>query len=192
MLIDIFSKSIRSARLTSCKYPGRRIRGVNMLATQIPIINPDEFSRCEENALTGYDRKRLSPGQKTDAAIKRSIDHAIWNDDVLRAIDSQEIDVHVKSGIVHLHGHIVNAASKARIARAMRSVPGILGIQNNLVVDDQLTLDVATSLGELEHTYNCKFFTGASHGVISLNGTVRDENVKSLAEKLAASNPNVR
>jgi hypothetical protein len=47
-------------------------------------------------------------------------------------------------------------------------------------------------LGNLEHTYGCKFFTGASHGVISLNGIVSDENVKLLAEKSVASNPNVR
>jgi osmotically-inducible protein OsmY len=163
-----------------------------MLATQIPRINPDEFSRCEESMQMTDHGKRLSRGEKTDAAIKRSIEHAIWNDNVLRAIESHEIDVHVKNGIVHLHGHIVSASSKSRIANAMRSISGILGIQNNLVLDDKLTLEVATSLGELEQTYNCKFFTGASHGVISLNGTVSDENVKLLAEKRAASNPSVR
>jgi len=141
--------------------------------------------------MTGYG-KSLSPGQKTDAAIKESIDHAIWDDDVLRAIESYEIDVHVKNGVVYLSGHIVSATSKSRIENAIRALPGILGIQNNLVLDDKLILDVATSLGNLEHTYDCKFFTGASHGVISLNGNVSDENVKLLAEKRAASNPNVR
>ena len=163
-----------------------------MLATQLPRINPVEFSRCEESTPMTDHGKSLSRGEKTDATMKRSIDHAIWNDNVLRSIEYREIDVHVKNGIVHLHGHIAGATSKSRIENAIRSVPGILGIQNNLVLDDKLTLDVATSLGELEHTYDCKFFTGASHGVISLNGTVSDENVKRLAEKRAASNPNVR
>ena len=163
-----------------------------MLATQIPRINADEFSWCEESSQITDHGKRLGPGQKTDAAIKELVDRAIWNDDILRAIEYYEIDVHVKNGIVYLHGHIVSTTSKSRIENAIRSIPGILGIQNNLVLDDKLTLDVATSLGNLEHTYNCKFFTGASHGVISLNGNVRDENVKMLAEKRAASNPNVR
>jgi osmotically-inducible protein OsmY len=163
-----------------------------MLATQIPRINPDEFSRCEESDQSADHGKILSPSQKMDAAIKRSIDHAIWNDNVLRAIESHEIDVHVKNGIVYLHGHIVSATSQGRIENAIRSIPGILGIQNNLVLDDKLTRDVATSLGELEHIYDCKFFTGASHGVVSLNGTVRAENVKLLAEQYASSNPNVR
>jgi osmotically-inducible protein OsmY len=163
-----------------------------MLATQIPRRNPAEFSRCEEGSQTTDHGKSLSPGQKTDAAIKASIDHAIWNDDILRAIEYYEIDVHVNNGIVYLHGHIVSTTSKSRIENAIRSIPGILGIQNNLVLDDKLTLDVAASLGALEHTYDCKFFTGASHGVISLNGNVSNENVKLLAEKRAASNPNVR
>ena len=163
-----------------------------MLATQIPRINPADFSRCEESHQIIDHGKSLSPGQKTDAAIKASVDHAIWNDDILRAIEYYEIDIQVKNGIVYLHGHIVSTTSKSRIENVCRSIPGILGIQNNLVLDDKLTLDVATSLGKLEHIYGCKFFTGASHGVISLNGNVNNENVKLLAEKRAASNPNVR
>jgi osmotically-inducible protein OsmY len=162
-----------------------------MLATQLPIIN-NEFSRCEESSEITDRGKSLSPSQKTDASIKEFVDRAIWNDDVLRAIEYSEIDVQVKNRIVYLSGHIVNSSSKGRLETALRSIPGILGVQNNLVLDDNLTRDVAVSLGELEHTYDCKFFTGASHGVISLNGNVSDENVKLLAEKHAASHPNVR
>ncbi len=150
-----------------------------MLATQIPRIN-DEFSRCEESSEITDHRKSLSPSQKTDTAIKELVDRAIWNDDVLRALEYYEIDTHVKNGIVYLHGHIVSTTSRSRLENAIRSIPGILGIQNNLVLDDKLTRDVAVSLGELEH------------GVISLNGTVKDETVKLLAEQQAASNPNVR
>src|SRR5574341_1877960 len=163
-----------------------------MFPTQIPRINPDEFFRCEERKQKTDHGKNLSPIQKTDAAIKGSIDRAIWKDDVLRAIEYYEIDVHVKKGVVYLNGHIVSTTSQSRIENAIGAIPGILGIQNNLVLDDKLTLEVAASLGTLEHTYGCKFFTGASHGVISLNGIVSDENVKLLAEKCAASNPNVR
>ena len=163
-----------------------------MLATQIPRINPDEFSRCEESSPMINHGKSLSQTQKTDAIIKESVEHALWKDAVLRAIEYYEIDVHVKNGVVYLNGHIVGTTSQSRIQTAIRAIPGILGIQNNLVLDDKLTLDVAASLGNLEHTYACKFFIGASHGVISLNGIVSDESVKLLAEKRAASNPNVR
>ena len=163
-----------------------------MFPAQISVINPDEFSRCEEAEQKTYDGKGPGPSQKTDAAIKTSVEHALWKDDVLRAIEYYEIDVHVKNGIVYLNGHIVGTTSLSRIKNALRAIPGILGIQNNLVLDDKLTLEVAGSLGKLEHTYGCKFFTGASHGVISLSGNVSDENLKLLAEKCAANNPNVR
>src|SRR5690349_14252034 len=162
-----------------------------MLATEISITNPDTFSRCEEGSTMIDHGKNLSLGQKTDAAMKASIDGALWNDDLLRAIESYGIVVHVKNGVVYLSGHIVNAASQSRIQNALGAIPGILAIRNNLVLDDRLTLEVAGSLGELEQTYNCKFFSGASHGVISLNGTVSNENIKSLAEKCIAQNPNV-
>ncbi|MGZ9223890.1 MAG: BON domain-containing protein, partial [Anaerolineales bacterium] len=157
-----------------------------------PTIDPEEFSRCEERKQKADHRKILSPIQKTDAAIKGSIDRALWKDDVLRAIESYEVDVQVKNGIVYLSGHIVSTASQSRIQNAIRVIPGLLGIQNNLILDDELTLKVAVSLGKLEHTYGCKFFTGASHGVVSLNGIVNDESVKWLAEKCVAANPNVR
>jgi osmotically-inducible protein OsmY len=163
-----------------------------MFPTQLPKINPDEFSRCEEPRQKTDYGKSLSPNQKTDAAIKAYVDRAIWNDDVLRATEYYEMDVHVKNGVVYLYGHIVSTTNQSRINKALRAIPGLLGIQNNLVLDDKLTHEVAASLGKLEHIHGCKFFTGASHGVISLNGNVSDENVKLLAEKSAASNPNVR
>ncbi|HSL43734.1 MAG TPA: BON domain-containing protein [Anaerolineales bacterium] len=163
-----------------------------MLPIELPTIHADEFSRCEERSLVVDHRKSLSPIQKTDAAIKERIDRALWKDDVLRAIESYEMAVHVKNAVVYLSGHIVNTTSWSRIAKAIRAVPGIVEVQNNLVLDDKLTREVAGSLGTLEQTYGCKFFTGASHGVVTLNGIVSDDNVRVLAEKQVSAHPSVR
>lgn len=163
-----------------------------MFPAQISGIDPDETSRCEERGQTINYGESLGAIEKTDAFIKESIYHAFWKDAVLRAMEYEEVDVRVKNKIVYLNGHIVNTSSQGRIKNAIQTVPDILGIKNNLILDDKLTLEVAISLGKLEHTYNCKFFTGASHGVISLNGVVGNENMKLLAGKVAANNPNVR
>jgi len=136
--------------------------------------------------------KKLDSAQKSDAATREHVYNALWRDDVLRALEYYEVDVHVKNGIVYLCGHIVNTTSLHRIKSAIRSIPGIREIIDNLVLDDKLTLEVAASLGQLEHTYSCKIFTGASHGVVSLNGTVTDPSIKSLAEKCVTSIPDVR
>jgi osmotically-inducible protein OsmY len=170
----------------------QRMRGIRMSPAQIRGKTSSEFSRCEERRHLIDHEKSLTPGQKTDVAIKVNIDRALWNNDVLQAIESYDIEVHVKDRVVHLDGHIASTSSQRRIQNAIRVIPGLLGIQNNLIVDDKLTLEVAGSLGTLEHTYGCKFFTGASHGVVSLNGTVNDENVKLLAEKRVSAHPNVR
>ena len=163
-----------------------------MFPAQMPEKASSEFSRCEEHShLVDYGRS-LTPGQKTDAAIKTTIERALWNDDVLRAIEAHEIEVKVKDRVVHLDGHIASMTNQKRIQNAIGVIPGLAGIQNNLVLDDKLTVEVAGLLGALEHTYGCKFFTGASHGVVSLNGIVNHEDVKWLAEKSVASHPNVR
>lgn len=163
-----------------------------MFPDQIPGIYPDAFSRCEERGRAAASGKDLDPIQEKDVILREAIHRAFWKDDVLRAIEYGEFDIHVKNGTVYLSGHIVSASSQSRIKNSIRSVPGIGAIKNDLVLDDKLTLDVAAALGPLEHAYACKFFTGASHGVVSLNGLVNDETVRVLAEKCAGSNPNVR
>ena len=163
-----------------------------MLPEQIPAPSLDKSSRCEEETQTTARGASQNSTQKADGITKDAIYQAFWKDDVLRVLEYDEIDVQVKDAAVYLYGHIVSATSQSRVQDALRMLPGILRIENNLVLDDQLTLEVANSLGELEHTYACKFFTGSSHGVISLNGIVSDENVKLLAEQCAASHPRVR
>lgn len=152
----------------------------------------NDVSRCEERSHGVKDGNDLTQAQKNDSELRENIYRAFLKEDVLRALEYFEIDVLVKNGVAHLNGHILNSSSQSRIESAMQGIPGILGVINNLVLDDKLTPEVATSLGALEHTYNCKFFTGSSHGVISLNGKVKSEKVKLLAEQCVARNPNVR
>ncbi len=163
-----------------------------MFPKQIPGMMPDEISRCEERGLVVDHGKSLSPIEKTDADIKEAIYQAFWKDSVLRAVEYQEIDVRVKDAVVFLNGHIVSSTSQNRINKSLSDIPGIVEIKNNLVLDDQLTVEIASALGSLEHTYDCKFFTGTSHGVVSLNGVVSSKNVRLLAEKVVASHPHVR
>jgi osmotically-inducible protein OsmY len=163
-----------------------------MYQEQALQMNPDEITRCEEQKESTDHGKSLSPIQKTDAAIETSIYNALWKDEVLRALDYYEMDVHVINGVVYLNGHIAGTSSQNRVNYAIQAIPGILGIKNNLVLDDKLTCEVAASLGELEHTYHCKFFTGVSHGVVLLNGEVGNPDVRMRAEKCAGGHPKVR
>ena len=163
-----------------------------MPLTQISKIDPDEFSRCEERKQMEDHEKKSSSIQKADATIKESIYRAFWKNNILRTMEYYEVDVHVRDGCISLNGHIVSATSQSLIENAIKSIRGISGIKNNLVLDDKLAVEVAVSLGKLACIYGCTFFSVASHGVISLNGIVNNANVKLLAEQCAAGNPNVR
>ena len=151
-----------------------------------------QASRCDESAPVKDYGKSLGPVEKQDARLKNDVADALWKDDVLRALDYREIDIRVKNGVVTLNGHISSTRSQNRVLNALHAIPGIVGITNSLVSDDKLTLDVASALGNLEHTYGCKFFTGASHGVISIGGKVNNEKIRLLAERCASDTPFVR
>lgn len=163
-----------------------------MFPLQMPAIKEPAFSRCEEPGEISEAGNVPDATRKADARIKDAIHQAFRKDDILRAVELNQLDVHVTEGAVYLSGHIMNTTSRNRIEAAIREIPGIVGVQNNLVLDDKLTHEVAASLAALEHMYDCKFYTGVSHGLVTLNGMVRDENVKLLAEKRAADHPNVR
>jgi osmotically-inducible protein OsmY len=163
-----------------------------MLSEQTTNTITKQASRCDERVLTKDYGKSLSPVEKQDRELKTYITDALWKDDVLRALDFHEIDIRVKSGVVILNGHITSSRSQNRVGNALRTIPGIVEIKNNLVSDDKLALDVASALGSLEHTYGCKFFTGASHGVVSINGSVKNKDIRLQAEKCASDTPNTR
>ena len=163
-----------------------------MFPTQSSSINSDEFPGYEEQGQVMVRRASFGPIPKTDEEIKESISHTLLKYDVLQALHYFEIDVSVKNGIVYLNGHIVHTTTQNWIESAIRAIPGTLGLNSNLVPDNKLNLEVAASLEKLEDTYGCKFFVGASHGVISLSGVVSAENVRLLAEKCVAGNSNVR
>jgi hypothetical protein len=163
-----------------------------MRSTQIHGKGSTSLSRCEDGRQMVGQGTHGGPIQAGDAAMTESIYDAFWKDEFLRTMEYDAIDVLVRGGVVSLNGHIMSMTSQTRVENALGTVEGIVGIQNNLVLDDRLNLQVASSLGMLEHTYDCQFLTGVTHGVVSLNGRVSDENVKLLAEKAAASNPNVR
>jgi osmotically-inducible protein OsmY len=155
--------------------------------------NLEEFSRCEEQTWAQLDDEGSHHRiDNKDVALEDTIRHALWLDTVLRVTDLDDIEIHVRDGIAHLSGYLTSVTNRKRVDKALETVEGLRNVRSELVVDDQLTYEVSASLAELEHQYQCKFFTGVSHGVVALNGEVNSLEVREAAEKLAASNPQVR
>lgn len=164
-----------------------------MFPAQVPPTDPDEFMRCGESSqLIAEGQSGPNENTRADATLAHEIDRELWKDSILRALDYGSIDVRVRNGIVALYGHVTSLTNRRRAETASRSVDGVLCTRNHLIADEDLVAQVATALGSLEHTHDCKFFTGVSHGVVLLSGTVDNAETRLMAEKCAAGNPNVR
>ena len=164
-----------------------------MFPAQTTQTEPEEFLRCGGlNQSSPADGKYPNADSKADASLAGEVDRALWNDGILRALDYHSIEIHVKRGIVSLYGHVVSVTNSHKAEKAIKVVDGIVSIRNHLIADDTLVAEVAAALGTLECTYHCKFFTGVSHGVVLLSGSAPDAETRLLAERCAASNPNVR
>jgi osmotically-inducible protein OsmY len=132
------------------------------------------------------------PDDKSDASINNEVELALWNDEILRVTDYREIDIRVKNGVVTLGGHISGMMNLARIERAIEKVTGILGVRNHLVTDDGLLLKVAEALAPVQRAEGNRIFTKVEYGVVGLSGKVINADVRDLAERCAASVPQVR
>ena len=164
-----------------------------MFPAQIPQTDPGELARCSDSGqFIAEEQHGHNESGKGDAVLVQEVHNALWKEPILRAMDYSNIEIRVRNGIVGLYGHVISGTNRQQAEHAVRSVGGVAGIENHLIADDRLLAEVATALGSLEHTYGCKFFTGVSHGVVLLSGTVDDSRTRLLAEQCAASNPSVR
>jgi len=164
-----------------------------MYRTQTPPADTDELLRCGDlGQLMANEPKGQKENTKTDIDLMHEVDHALWRDAAFRATDHDNIDVRVRGRIVYLNGHISSLTNLHQAEKSLQTISGLLGVKNHLIPDDRLLAEVSTALGQIESTYDCKFFTGVSHGVVLLSGNIDNINIKLLAEKCVASNPNVR
>jgi len=162
-----------------------------MFPAQIPPPDPDELLRPEDSSqLLAEQQKSHDENSIADSALTREVDHALWKNIAFKAKNYQNIDVQVSGGIVSLYGHVSSLKNQCKAEKAIQGVDGVLGIKNHLISDDRLATEVATALGQLESTYNCKFFAEVSHGVVLLNTDINHTNIKLLAEEIISSNKN--
>ena len=164
-----------------------------MLVGQTTQTSLGEFSRCDDRSWLSVEEQNVQDKKNhADRSIAEKVDRALWNNGVLRSMDYREIHVDVKDSVVFLSGHVLSSSNQQRAEAAARTIPGVLGVKSYLVPDDKIVREVSGALGEIEHVYGVKFFTGVQNGVVGLHGEVGSATVRSLAERNAADVPGVR
>ncbi len=179
--------------------PQGRVKGFVMHAGHLPgrnLIVPvawvHEVDR--QNVHLSVEKHALEnlADYSPDFVLAAEVENALWANEILRVTDYKGINVTVENGIVILRGHVVTPSNRYRAEDAARSVSGVLGIENHLVVDEGLVVKVAQALGADKRTCLENVFVGAQSGVIILNGEVASAPIREAAEEVAASVPQVR
>ncbi len=148
----------------------------------------------QQNVHLSVEKRDLEnlPDYCSDEVLGAAADNVLWSDEILRNTDYKEIGISAEDGVVSLRGHVVTSRNKRKAEDATRSVPGVLGLVNDLVVDQDLVLDVAQALGKNELTRSERISVGVQNGFITLKGYVDSATIRNAAETIAASVPQVR
>jgi len=137
---------------------------------------------------------------KTIQNISKDSDKRLLNEiwdrlqkiDTIRALDINNISIHVDDGEVLLLGHLVSDGHKQRIEKEISKIQGVISIKNQLISDRELISKVARALAKDSRTHKLILYVGAFHGWVHINGKVPLEKDRDLVEEVAASVPEVR
>ena len=168
------SGQVKGFVMHSGHLPGRKL--IVPVAWVQEVDKENVHLSVEKSALDGL------PEYSPDYALAEELDKVLWADGILRESDYNQIDVTVQDGIVRLRGHVVTEMHKTRVEDAARSIAGELGIENQLVADEDLLISVSHVLGRDERTHLKQVYVGAQNGVITLSGQV-DSTALRGAEK---------
>ena len=208
-----FGLRLRAGQLVFCRHeyvgrtslilldPNRRVKGFVLHAGHLPLIARDLIVPAtwieevdHENVHLSVEKRDLDnlPEYYSDEVLGAAVDNALWSDRILRNTDYQQIGITVEAGVIWLRGHVSTRINKRNAEEAARSVAGVLGVENDLIADEELVLAVAQALGKEERTRSERIAVGVRNGFITLNGQVGSAAIRDAAEAIAASIPPVR
>ncbi len=129
---------------------------------------------------------------RPDDDILADLWEGIWDVDVIRSSDRHSLAITVHDGVVDLEGHMSGAFNRQRVENIARSVPSVVAVHNQVVVDGELDLAVAQALTRDARTSAYLLPVGSHHGWVRVGGTVSCREVQAAAEAVAARVPSVR
>jgi osmotically-inducible protein OsmY len=127
-----------------------------------------------------------------DGELEDKIHHTIWDNNALWMTYYSDLHPTVKDGIITLRGYVPAASDKRIIENTVKSVAGVLGIEDRLAADYDLSIAVARALSRDEDTRLAMISVNTRKGIVSLSGQVEYASIQYAAEGIAASVPGVR
>jgi osmotically-inducible protein OsmY/preprotein translocase subunit YajC len=132
------------------------------------------------------------PVYRPDDELERDVEEALQREELLRVL-ALPVRAEVTDGVVRLRGHVHNRALAARAEEVARSVPGVVDVRNDLVVDHELLQEVVASVQADEATRHLAgYFLRVRDGVVEVTGTAPSLEAARALERAIARVPGVR
>jgi osmotically-inducible protein OsmY/sporulation protein YlmC with PRC-barrel domain len=144
----------------------------------------------------GVDKTTLEhlPPYHSDQELEWEVEDALWTDTALveGLLHETTISVLVRDGVVTLGGYVRSVVQKQYAEKVAANVPGVLGVRNHLVADDELEQAVSEALDADPRTRDLPIHVDAWIGYVHLTGDVPTKEIKAAAQQIAAGVPGVR
>ena len=139
--------------------------------------------------LRSGDWTKLQPFA-ADWDIRQAVMDQLAADPTLRTVQ-RSISIDVQDQVVTLRGYVADDSQMEQVARLVRSVPGVLQIDRNLITDDDLARSVTQAIGRDAAASAAQVQVKAHDGTVDITGEAADRATVRAVERVAAQVPGV-
>jgi osmotically-inducible protein OsmY len=140
--------------------------------------------------LQSGDWTKLQPFA-ADWEIRQAVMDQFANDPTLRAVQ-RSISIDVQDQVVTLRGYVTDDTQMEEVARLVRSVPGVLHIERNLITDDGLARMVGEAIQRDAAASAAQVQINAHDGTLDITGEAPDRASARAVERVASQVPGVQ
>jgi osmotically-inducible protein OsmY len=120
--------------------------------------------------------------QRADADILMEIRDRLA---AVEEFDLSRVVARIEDGFVRLSGQVKDVAAKRRAEAVVRSVEGVVGVENRITTDTGVRARVIAALLEDPRTGLFSIEVTSDHGVVTLSGAVGSDEARRVAEEIA-------
>jgi osmotically-inducible protein OsmY len=129
---------------------------------------------------------------RSDESLGAEIMESLWRRQEIRWLDLDSLTVGVQQGVVTLSGYLNKESNFNLINKIVRSIPGVIQVDNQLIIDRNLTLRIAQALAGDARTRSLIMPVGTTHGWVRFGGAVPTCELQAVVEEVTAGVPGVR
>ena len=131
------------------------------------------------------------PAYRSDRDLQQEVENVLFDLTQLH-VDFKGMDIRVLDSVLYLRGNISSSLRSDVVQDQASGVPGLLGIKNELLGDDELAADLAEALGRDPRTRDLPIGIYPKLGVVRVGGAVHNAQQKAAVEEIVRNFPGVR